>query len=166
MEKAQKVKYRIIACSSEDREYPFTELLTQSPNSRGWQSGKFCDYPQELTLQFMGPVNIRQIQLLSHQAKITSKVDIYTYLPDIQYAEGDLKYRKLGYLSLDSNERSGFQARELKSVYLNNRCSYMKLVLHNCHVNKFNLFNQVLNNNYYPAKITLEKFIFIFFSFY
>ena len=26
-------------------EYPVTELLTQSPQSRGWQSPRFCDYP-------------------------------------------------------------------------------------------------------------------------
>jgi len=47
-------------------------------------------------------------------------VEIFTYLPDPNspYQNQDIKYKKLGYLSLDSNERTGFQARELKSVYI------------------------------------------------
>lgn len=34
----QKSKFHIIGFSSEDRNYPVTELLQQSPQSRGWQS--------------------------------------------------------------------------------------------------------------------------------
>ncbi len=41
----QKLKFRIISCSSEEAEYPAHELLTQSPQSKGWQSARFCDYP-------------------------------------------------------------------------------------------------------------------------
>jgi len=55
----------------------------------------------------------------------------------------EIRYKKLGYLSLDSNERSNFQARELKSVYIEAPCMYIKLVFHKCHLNKYNLFNQV-----------------------
>ena len=57
--------------------------------------------------------------------------------------EPEIRYKKLGYLSLDSNERSNFQARELKSVYIESPALYLKLVLHKCHLNKYNLFNQV-----------------------
>lgn len=46
-------------------------------------------------------------------------------------------------MSLDSNERSQFQARELKSVYVDSVTLLLKLVFHKCHVNKFNLYNQV-----------------------
>ena len=52
-----------------------------------------------------------------------------------------IKYKKLGYLSLDSNERGGYQARELKSVYVDTPCLFMKFVFQKCYVNKFNLFN-------------------------
>ena len=55
----------------------------------------------------------------------------------------EIKFKRLGYLSLDSNERSGFQARELKSVYVDSVALLLKIVLHKCHINKFNLFNQV-----------------------
>lgn len=54
-----------------------------------------------------------------------------------------LKFKRLGYLSLDSNERSQFQARELKSVYIDHRSRILKIRLHKCHINKFNLVNQV-----------------------
>ena len=46
-------------------------------------------------------------------------------------------------MSLDNNERSGHRARELKSVYVDAQCSFMKIRLHKCYINKFNLYNQV-----------------------
>jgi centrosomal protein CEP104 len=54
-----------------------------------------------------------------------------------------VKFNRLGYLSLESNEKSGYQARELKSVYVDAFSLLLKIVLHKCHVNKFNLYNQV-----------------------
>lgn len=57
--------------------------------------------------------------------------------------DGNVKWRRLGGLSLDSNERSNFQARELKSVQLHAEADYLKIVIHQCHVNKLNIYNQV-----------------------
>lgn len=51
--------------------------------------------------------------------------------------------RRLGYLSFDSNERSNHQARELKSVHVTVDAELVKLVIHRCHVNKLNIYNQV-----------------------
>lgn len=59
------------------------------------------------------------------------------------YSLSDLKFKRLGYLSLDSNERSDYQARELKSVYVQAPSYCLKLVLHQCHTNRYNLHNQV-----------------------
>ena len=53
------------------------------------------------------------------------------------------KFKKIGFLALDSNERSNFQARELKSVYIDNNCQKLKIVLNKCHVNAHNIFSQV-----------------------
>lgn len=53
------------------------------------------------------------------------------------------QFRRLGYLSLNSNERSKYQARELKSVYVNAPGQYMRMVVHKCYINEINLFNQV-----------------------
>jgi centrosomal protein CEP104 len=51
--------------------------------------------------------------------------------------------KKLGHLSFDSNEHTEYQARELKSVHVNVEAAYVRLVLHRCHVNKLNIYNQV-----------------------
>ncbi len=50
--------------------------------------------------------------------------------------------KRLGYLSFDSNERSGHQARELKSVHVSVDAAALRLVVHRCHVNKLNIYNQ------------------------
>lgn len=46
-------------------------------------------------------------------------------------------------MSLDSNQRSEYKARELKSVYVNTRGYYLKLVMKACHSNAINVYNQV-----------------------
>ncbi|KAM3137982.1 hypothetical protein pb186bvf_009877 [Paramecium bursaria] len=140
-----KLKYRIVYCSGEEPDYPVTELLSQTPQSRGWQSPKYCEYPMEIAIQFVNGVRVRQIQFLSHHCKISSKIEIYVYMPDknIPPNHREIKYKKLGYLSLDTNERGGFQARELKSVYIDTPALYMKFLFQKCHINKFNLFNQI-----------------------
>jgi len=34
----------------EDSDFPISELMDSSPQSKGWQSGKFCEYPQEIII--------------------------------------------------------------------------------------------------------------------
>lgn len=51
--------------------------------------------------------------------------------------------KRLGYLSFNSNEGSGHQARELKSVRLNTEAYLLRLVVQRCHTNKLNIYNQV-----------------------
>ncbi len=43
-------------------------------------------------------------------------------------AVNQARYKRLGFLSLDSNERSSFEARELKSVHVNGQvpCEYSR----------------------------------------
>ena len=52
-------------------------------------------------------------------------------------------FSRLGHFSLDINERSNFQARELKTVYVpqGTQGHFLRLVLHKCHVNEHNLYN-------------------------
>ena len=144
-----KLKYRIIYCSGEDQDYPVTELLDPTSNSRGWQSAKFCEYPQEIIVQFPQLVKLRSLQFLSHQSKIASKIELFTFLPSgpqamsNQIPLNEIEFKRVGYLSLDPNERSGFQARELKSVYVTADAVLLKLIFHQCHLNNFNVFNQI-----------------------
>ena len=124
-------------------------MLHSGPNSKGWESPRFGSFPQILILQFKTPVVLRQIQFLSHQAKIATKIELFTYAPPTAQEPPspedllNLKFKRIGYLSLDSNERTGFTARELKSVYIEAPAGYLKVALHKCHVNKHNIFNQV-----------------------
>ncbi|KAJ3285756.1 hypothetical protein HK104_009336, partial [Borealophlyctis nickersoniae] len=54
-----------------------------------------------------------------------------------------INFTRLGYVSLDSNVKTGYRARELKSVHIDAQGDYLKLVVHKCYVNTLNLYNQV-----------------------
>jgi len=143
---SQRLKYSVIKLSSEDPEFPGAELLAHSSQTKGWQSARFCDFPQEIGLGFDNVVHLRQVQFLSHQSKIATKVELYTALPNSDTSAATYEnahFKRLGYLSLDSNERSNFQARELKSVYVDVTTQFVKVLFHKCHINKYNLVNQV-----------------------
>ena len=102
---------------------------------------RFCDWPQELGLELTdGLCTVTQLQLLSHQSKIATRIELYVGAGD-DYRR--CEFVRLGYLSLDGNEASGYKARELKSVYIKARGNFVKLLLHRCYVNAPNLFNQV-----------------------
>ena len=135
--KWQKIPFRIVHVSSEDEEYSVRELLNRTPFSRGWLSSRFCNYPQELLIEFPKPIKMREIQFLSHQFNIASKIEIFILPPQSE------KYKKIGYLTLDSNERSNFQARELKTVYTDYICARVKFNFLRCHQNSHNIYSQV-----------------------
>ena len=67
---------KIVACTSEDGSHPVRELLDFHAQSRGWQSARWSEYPQALVLQFPDRVMLQQVQVLSHQFKIASRVEI------------------------------------------------------------------------------------------
>ena len=41
---AHKIKYKIISFSSEEQEFPVSSIHV--PGSDGWQTKRFCNYPQ------------------------------------------------------------------------------------------------------------------------
>ena len=79
--KWQKIPFRIVQVSSQDEEYSVRELLSHTPFSRGWLSSRFCDYPQQLLIEFPKPIKMREIQFLSHQYSIASKIEIFILPP-------------------------------------------------------------------------------------
>jgi centrosomal protein CEP104 len=95
------------------------------------------------------PSHITRLQILSHQSKIASKIELFV-------GEGptydQARFERLGYLSLNNNQRSNYQARELKSVYLDTRGRYIRLLVHRCYINKYNLFNQVCHHVSYQTR--------------
>ena len=54
-----KFKFKIVYSSSEDPDHPVTELLDPSVNSWGWLSARYCQYPQEIILQFTQIVQLQ-----------------------------------------------------------------------------------------------------------
>mmetsp|Transcript_24759 Transcript_24759/g.41875 ORF Transcript_24759/g.41875 Transcript_24759/m.41875 type:complete len:844 (+) Transcript_24759:164-2695(+) len=136
-----KLRFVAIHSSGEDDEYPVAELNQHTPQTRGWQSSKFCEYPQELGFEIeSGESHISQVQILSHQSKIATKVEVFIGNGSDYHTA---KFTRLGYLSLDNNERSSYQARELKTVYVDHQGRFIRLLVHRCYVNKYNNFSQV-----------------------
>lgn len=117
------LSYRVVACSSEDEQHPARELQHYSTSSRGWQSERFCKFPQELVLRFQGRVVLHQVQVLSHQFKIPSRVELFVgSLPVGVHAPAigcdGVSFSRLGHFSLDSNERSKFQVSYVHPLML------------------------------------------------
>ena len=48
------------------------------------------------------------------------------------------------YVALSPNDKTGFRARELKSIHVDAIGCFVKFVIHKNHSNKYNAFNQVI----------------------
>ncbi|KAJ7394456.1 hypothetical protein OS493_000267 [Desmophyllum pertusum] len=71
-----KVPFQVVYSSSADDNHRENELELHSPTTKGWQSSRFCLYPQELVLLMKEPIRLRKLQILSHQFMISSKVEV------------------------------------------------------------------------------------------
>lgn len=165
----------------QDPEFPASELLQHSADSKGWcsprcgggggarlpflphhpafaclypaplasnQHCRFSQYPQELTLALEAPARLHTLQLLSHEFKIAARVELLVDEAGAGPLGADAgkppAWRRLGFLNFDSNERSQFTARELKSVSLSGTTArFVRLLFHKCHANAANLYSQV-----------------------
>ena len=75
-------------------------------------------------------------------------------------------------MSLSDNEKTGFKARELKSVQVDAVGVFLKLNIHKNHINKYNLYNQVglvainvIGDNIRKALEDVDDMVIIQFSF-
>lgn len=72
---------------------------------------------------------------------------MHTFLPSgLQAVQGELplnkiKFEKLGYMEFDTNEKTKFQTRELKSAYVDSMAMLLKIFVLDNHNNKVNIFN-------------------------
>ena len=120
-------------------------------NGDGWQSQRGCQYPQTLVLK-IHHLNekhvVHRLEILCHECKIPEKIDITLGFGSIQdWTLSSINQceiiDQLGYITMDSNERSGFQARELKSIPIQKCADFIKLDLRECRKNPHNPHNQV-----------------------
>mmetsp|Transcript_26675 Transcript_26675/g.89771 ORF Transcript_26675/g.89771 Transcript_26675/m.89771 type:complete len:165 (+) Transcript_26675:74-568(+) len=72
-----KLEFKVVGASGADPDFPADELNRHSPHTRGWQSARFCDYPQEVVLELRARSCLRQVQILSHQHKIATRVELF-----------------------------------------------------------------------------------------
>ncbi|CAF0732515.1 unnamed protein product [Adineta ricciae] len=141
----KKTLFRVVYSSSSDEQHPASELNHHGPLVNGWQSARFCQYPQELVLQFDNYVRLRRVQLLAHQYLIASKIEFFLgdCTSDDSITLENARYTRLGYIELSGNERTDFKARELKSIHVDAEGLFLKLIIHRNYTNRFNLYNQV-----------------------
>ncbi|XP_019907536.2 centrosomal protein of 104 kDa isoform X2 [Esox lucius] len=140
----RKIGFTLVSSSSHEDNFSAKELMVHAPTVNGWRSARVCPYPQQVTLQLTERSRVRKLQLLAHQYLISSKIEFHIgdRLPeDSPGLSGPL--RRLGYVSLSDNEKTGFKARELKSVHVDAIGTYLRLTFHRNHVNRYNLYNQV-----------------------
>ncbi|XP_016415245.1 centrosomal protein of 104 kDa-like isoform X2 [Sinocyclocheilus rhinocerous] len=140
-----KIGFTVISWSGHEGNYSAKKLMVHAPTVSGWRSTRFCPFPQEIILQLVERCCIRKLQLLAHQYLIPSKIEFHIgdRLPESSSPQQTHNLHRLGYVSLSDNEKTGFRARELKSVHVDAVGSYLKLTFHRNHVNQYNSYNQV-----------------------
>ncbi|KAM9107515.1 centrosomal protein of 104 kDa isoform 3-T4 [Megaptera novaeangliae] len=140
-----KIGFVVVSSSGHEDGFSARELMVHAPTVSGWRSPRFCQFPQEIVLQMVERCRIRKLQLLAHQYMIASKIEFYVSesLPEYFAPYQAERFRRLGYVSLCDNEKTGCKARELKSVYVDAVGQFLKLIFHQNHINKYNVYNQV-----------------------
>ena len=137
--------------TSQDPFYPLNNLITKN-NIYGWQSSRFCSYPQEIIIEFYSYVNIKQINILIHEKKIPNTIEFVNCLPkninlnnqnSIRNDKIFYKNKKIGFIRLSTNKESNYKARELRKIHVNIFTKRLKLILHKNYPNAYNIFCQV-----------------------
>ncbi|XP_023812046.1 centrosomal protein of 104 kDa isoform X4 [Oryzias latipes] len=139
----RKIKFSVISSSSHEDHFSAEELMVHAPTVRGWRSSRLCSFPQYILLQLEGRSRVRKLQLLAHQYLIPTKVEFHVGDVGPEDGSSELQLRRLGYVSLSDNEKTGFQARELKSVHVDAVGTFLKVSLYRNHVNRLNHYSQV-----------------------
>ena len=146
LEKNAKLNYKIIESTSEDEQHPLRELK-KGLKGLGWQSSRFSHYPQYIYVQFSQPVLVKKIELVLHETNIPSMIKFYSYIPkhkdDFILNYKQVNYDYIGFIKTDTNERTNFELRESRKIYINSKAIFFKLELDKNYFNNYNLFNQI-----------------------
>ncbi|CAN9515724.1 unnamed protein product [Ophioblennius macclurei] len=141
----RKIGFVVIDASSHEDNFSPKELMVHAPTINGWRSCRQCSFPQHITLQLAERCRVRKLQLLAHQYLIPAKVEFHIAdsLPESNAAGFPSQLRRLGYVALSDNQKTGFKARELKTVHVDAIGTYLKVTFHRNHANPCNHYNQV-----------------------
>ena len=153
----QKLNYKIQKISSyEDESVNNSQSLITFENS--WSSERFCTYPQQIIIKFETPVNLRQINIISHEKKISEKISFFSFCPqkDIFIPISKVhNFENIGFINLNPNFSSNYQVRELKRISLNIKSLFLKIELDKNYINDYNPYHQVglINLDFYGFKL-------------
>ncbi|KAM9856110.1 centrosomal protein of 104 kDa [Aulostomus maculatus] len=141
----RKIGFHVVNSSSHEDNFSAKELMVHAPTVSGWRSSRLCTYPQHFTIQLVERSRVRKLQLLAHQYLIPTKVEFHIGDgPPESSTPGFLgPLHRLGYVFLSDNEKTGFKARELKSVHVDAIGRYLRVTFHRNHVNRYNRYDQV-----------------------
>lgn len=78
-----------------------------------------------------------------HETKIPSSIELFVCMPGVAGMHTTGEFTKLGHFTLDDGSKGMHQQWELKTVYMDACCQYIKICLHKNYENKQNPFNQV-----------------------
>ena len=154
-----KLDFRLLSSTtSETSMGSLQELKRPLSKSKGWYSERYCKYPQNIYIAFATPINLRQINLLSHEKKISQKISFYAYCPqgDITIKDyQNIQYLNFGYIKLNDNVNSNYKAREFKKIFVDVKCLYLRIDLDKNYTNSYNPFNQVslINIEFFGYKL-------------
>ncbi|KAJ3070955.1 hypothetical protein HDU98_006027 [Podochytrium sp. JEL0797] len=168
----RRLPFEIHSSSSHEDGFAPQQLVDQgtNPQAKGWQSERFCIYPQHIVVRFsVGECRIQKIQVLSHHFKIATRLEFYVGTKERRrrvgsavsnvsvfsastmrrgsaaggHVQDGIRFSRLGFVSLGDNLSSDFKARELKSVPVSEDGEFLKIVFHQNYINGLNLYNQV-----------------------
>jgi hypothetical protein len=73
----------VVCCSSEEIDRPAANLNVKIQQNPGWQSSaQNSRYPIEVTFKIIeGPSHLRSLHILSHEYKISSKIELHLGIP-------------------------------------------------------------------------------------
>ena len=93
------------------------QLQYHTVDAVGWSCGRFPNFPVEIGIQFEGVVMLRSIDILAHEFKIASKVDVFvcdgpagnsSHFP--QYNR--VQWQRLGHFCLTSNKETEYKGMQ------------------------------------------------------
>ena len=143
----RRLRYGVPAASSEDVDHPARDLLAHHPGCQGWASGRFVRFPQEVTLRLQYKALVHEVQVVTHEFLVPSAIELFVQddSPPGPSGRGGApgEWRFLGQIFMDDNARTGYTARELKVIHLDEVATSVKLRFQRAHPNTRNIYNQV-----------------------
>ena len=145
------LSFTVVKASSEENGFEAASAFAvYSPTGNGWQSN-VNDKSDAKTLVLNVQHNdtehiVHALEIVGHEKFIPEKIEISLGIYD---GEAPASFDQctsicnLGYITLDSNERSGYLSREQKYIPINKRADLVQLVLKGCHKNVHNIHSKV-----------------------